>query len=199
MVEGFLWVKAVVRIRIRDADEDWTLKINGAESLSLDSAEFADLVSTPGNEGSWQDIQGRTWTGLSIGALIKLAAGAEWNGDNYTVEFVGVDGSTLSVDFMEIEADDDYIVANQMEGNPLGDKEFPISLVDKKVAGGKYLCDAEEFIQGITEIRVTTNWGRERAHTRGRPSGGEGFSRPSVPRHGDGSAHGSVWVPHAGH
>jgi DMSO/TMAO reductase YedYZ molybdopterin-dependent catalytic subunit len=154
VVEGFLWVKWVTRIQVRDADEDWTLKIDGAKAVSLDRAAFADLVAVPGNKASWEDIQGRWWTGVPIGAVIRLVAGADPN-VAYAVELIGGDGATLTLDSTKITADDDYIVASEMEGNPLGDMQFPVSLVGRQVADGKYISDAEEFIKGITEIRVT--------------------------------------------
>ena len=111
----------------------------------------------PGNKASWEDIQGRTWTGLSLGVLANLVTDAGSSGAAYTAELVGADGTSLTIDSRKIATAADYVIANQMEGNPLGDKEFPVSLVGKKVAGSKYLADAEDFVKGIREIRMTAN------------------------------------------
>jgi DMSO/TMAO reductase YedYZ molybdopterin-dependent catalytic subunit len=156
VVEGFLWVKWATRISMRDRNEDWLLKLIGAKDMVLDRAGFERLASTPGNEVSWEDIQGRDFTGVSLRTLARLVLQTDATGAAYMVEVVGADGAILTVDSVDLDAGDDYVVANAMEGNPLGDKEFPLSMVGTKAIGEKYLSNAKDFIQGIIEIRVTS-------------------------------------------
>ena len=156
VVEGFLWIKWAVRISVRDRNQDWSLNLTGAKDMVLDRAGFERLMAAPGNEVSWEDIQGREFTGVPLRTLAQLVLGADSAGVAYTMEVVGADGSTLTIRSADMDDGDSYMVANAMEGNPLGDREFPLSMVGTKPIGENYLSNARGFIQGITEIRIST-------------------------------------------
>ncbi len=152
VVEGYLWVKWVTRIQMRDVDDDWTLELDGTSHVTLDRESFGKLATAEGIGAEWEDIQGRTWSGVPLRVLVDLVTGGESGG--YTVEIVGLGGSNVTLDSAEVAGSSDYVVADKMLGNPLGDRDFPVSLVGSGVASGGYLSDAERFVGGIKEIRV---------------------------------------------
>ena len=47
----------------------------------------------------------------------------------YQILVVGADSSTVTLDSAKIATSSDYILANRMEGNPLGDYQFPLCLL----------------------------------------------------------------------
>jgi DMSO/TMAO reductase YedYZ molybdopterin-dependent catalytic subunit len=156
VVEGFLWVKWVTRIQVRGLEDEWTLRLAGATQKTLTRASFEALAAEAGNSATWEDIQGRTWTGISLGVLTALVANQtddEVSGPDqqpaargYKIEIVGTDGAAVELDPADI-ALDKVVVANKMEGNPLGDIEFPLRLVG---AG----LQSAQIVDGIREIRV---------------------------------------------
>lgn len=157
VVEGFLNVKLVKRIQVRSLTADWTLQLNGSKSVTLDRASFESLAGSPGLQVSWQDINARTWTGVPLWVLVglvdsktKVDAGSFDKGlaaRGYQVQVIGADGSSVTLDSAKIAQNKDYVVANEMEGNPLGDTEFPLRLV----GGGP---TTKQMINGIKEIRL---------------------------------------------
>ncbi len=164
VVEGFLWVKWVTRIQMRNVDDDWSLRLEGSSDLTLDREHFMEIAAQAGNKAKWEDIQGRMWSGVPLQVLVQLVAGdasedqsgssgQDSAGGGYTVEIIGADGYTVTLDAVQA-ADPGYVVANGKEGNPLGDREFPLSLVGANVAPSQYLTDAQQFVAGITSIRV---------------------------------------------
>ena len=164
VVEGFLWVKWVSRIQVRSESDDWILRLDGPSQVSLDRRAFADLEARNGNKATWEDIQGRTWSGVPLSVLVAAAisggvaqagaSGQESPQKAYSVEITGADGHTVTLDGADVAGNPGYVVANEMEGIPLGDEEFPLSLVGSSVASGKYLTDAKLFVPGISKIRV---------------------------------------------
>ncbi len=85
---------------------------------------------------------------MSWSNLVTSGASGE-----YTVEIVGLGGFTVTLDSAEVAGSSDYLVADEMFGIPLGDWEFPLSLVGAGIASG-YLGDSDMFVGGIKEIRV---------------------------------------------
>ena len=164
VVEGFLWVKWVSRIQVRSNSDDWALRLDGPSQVSFNRGSFADLEDQNGDKTTWEDVQGRTWSGVPLSVLVAAAipngvaqagaSGQESAEKAYSIEVVGADGHTVTLDGADMAGNPGYLVANEMEGIPLGDAEFPLSLVGSSVASGKYLTDAKLFVPGITEIRV---------------------------------------------
>jgi len=157
VVEGFLCVKWVERIQVRSLTADWTLELSGVKSATLDRAHFDSLAGLPSLQTSWEDINGRTWTGIPLWVLVGLVDGKSNREagafdknlatSGYQVQVIGEDGSSVTLDSAKIARSTDYVVANKMEGNPLGDVEFPLRLVGTGPS-------ATEMIDGIKEIRL---------------------------------------------
>lgn len=152
VVEGRYWFKHVARIEVWDATRDWSLKLSGRTESVVDTVSFAKLVAIEGNRQRWTDIQGRTWSGLSLSALIEADSdkGTSWS----SVEIIG-EYRSITLDSDGLTNSRDYLVANAMGENPLGDIDFPLCLVGAAVGTDQYLNQAEQFVGGIIAVRMT--------------------------------------------
>ena len=157
VVEGFLCVKWTQRIKVQSLAADWTLQLSGAKSMELDRSSFGAIAGSANLEASWQDINARTWTGIPLWVLVglidgktKVDAGSfdkNLAASGYQVQVTGADGTSVTLDSAKIAMSNDYMVANAMEGNPLGDNEFPLRLVGAGPTGA-------QMVNGIKEIRL---------------------------------------------
>jgi hypothetical protein len=160
VVEGFLWVRRVARIHVRTRYEEWRVLLRGAARRTLDRTLFKALAADPEYREAWQDMQGRTWTGVPFYKVAGLVEGEPEEqtcrskrglGEiDYTVTVVGTDGMTVSLNSTEISESRGIIVAGQMEGNPLGDVEFPLRLVGPALR-------PSQMVGGIREIHLLSS------------------------------------------
>jgi len=156
LVEGFLWINRVTRIQVRSRDDDWTLWLAGVTQTSLDRVSFEELDVTPQTCAAWEDIQGRTWAGVPLTMLIGLVDGGDASGGfdqeqalrGYDIEVVGNDGTAVTLNSAVVAEAGDLVVANTLEGNPLGDIDFPLRLVGPGLA-------SSQMVSGVKEIRVS--------------------------------------------
>jgi DMSO/TMAO reductase YedYZ molybdopterin-dependent catalytic subunit len=174
------------------AREDWTLQLTGAISDSIDRAYFEDGIacSMSGHAVTWDDGAGNVYSGMPLWVLCgwvddanKHDAGSDPYRDDLalagyaiTVLDYGPDelkgtGDDFSADFNStlVRRCNDYLVANEINGQPLPADIWPLKLV------GDALTSGRQRVSSIDEIIL--DFGDEPASEPTlAPSGGGGSS-----------------------
>jgi DMSO/TMAO reductase YedYZ molybdopterin-dependent catalytic subunit len=140
----------------------WTLHLNGAISQDITKDAFEQGLSWSSHKTSYSDASG-TWEGMPLWRLVGYVddanshIGTAYNDSladaGYTISVIAGDGFTKNFTSQEIERNDNYIVANTLNGQPLPDQingknTWPLKLVGVNATGGK-------SVGSISEIRLT--------------------------------------------
>ncbi len=133
---------AVVRIRVHISSMDtWTLTLIGAQTTPISKQYFEEAVDCIHN-ATYTDVAG-TWQGVPLWALAGYVDDANFHGPNafndtlaatnYTVKVIASDGFNKTFYSTQIARDNDYIVANTLNGQPLPVQYWPLKLVGADV------------------------------------------------------------------
>ena len=151
VTDGHWAVRFIDKIELKSMAAPWSLALQGAINDTVDRGTFESCSTSTCHEASWTDGKAQKWTGtplyLLVGRVddnIKHNTGAfntQLADAGYTVDVVGKDGYTITLDSATIKDNKDIIVANQVNGNELTDKDFPLKLVgstltNKQMVGG---------------------------------------------------------------
>jgi DMSO/TMAO reductase YedYZ molybdopterin-dependent catalytic subunit len=133
---------------------DWTLELDG---LDLDGMK-ADISKTyfeqalacqfgANHKQAYTDSQERVWEGMPLWFLVGFVDDLDQHSDNafndelalagYQVVITAADGYSVTVDSADIIRNNDYIVANSLNGAPIpeSDSNWPLRLVGPAVTG----------------------------------------------------------------
>jgi DMSO/TMAO reductase YedYZ molybdopterin-dependent catalytic subunit len=144
IVDGHWSIKWVTRITIKPIEENWSLHLEGAISDDVDRATFESGASPDCHLTSWTDADGNEWSGIPLYYLVGRMDdeikhdGPAYNDElakvnSYTVEVVASDGFSVTFDAFRVMRNDNMIVANLMNGDPLPEDSFPLKLVGSDV------------------------------------------------------------------
>ena len=113
--------------------EDWTLQLNGAINETIDRSSVESCINCHGV--TWTDDQAQEWKGVPLWNLLGYVddeikhEGPAFNdqlaADGYTFDLIASDGYTVTMESAPAARNDDWIVAESVDGNPLPDKYFP--------------------------------------------------------------------------
>ncbi len=118
------------------ATQDWPLQLVGAATEDLTQAEFEDLASS--YPVIWNDnATGNLWEGVALWRLIALVD----DGDSttfsdamasagYNVRVVAADDYSYTFPSQDVARDDNFILANELNGDPLPAEKYPLKLVN---------------------------------------------------------------------
>ena len=142
-ISGGQQVGNIARIELSGMPEPsvgWTLEVVGEIGDTITQAEFEEGLACTGSGHykEWTDIDGNVWSGvplwLLLGAVDNIETSSHWTFDNtlpasYTVKVVNAEGDyEKTFNGSDVAGSDDYIVADQMNGEPLTDS-YPLRLV----------------------------------------------------------------------
>jgi PKD repeat protein len=143
-VLGGQQVGGIARIELNNLPQPpsgWTLSMLGEVGDVITQEEFEEGLACPiaGHSIDWTDTDGNVWSGmplwLVLGAVddIENSDSYTFNDDvaaaGYTVKVTASDGFSKTFDSAVITRNDNYIVANEMNGQPLEASVFPLRLV----------------------------------------------------------------------
>ncbi len=151
-----LSAKYVTEIRVYSVPQgDWTLELDGTEIGGIESDisktyfESA-LTCTFGanHKASYTDSKNRVWEGMPLWFLVGFVDDADQHSDNafnaelaqsgaYKVVLTADDGHAVTIDGTEIARNNNYIVANTLDGLliPETDDNWPLRLVGPNLSG----------------------------------------------------------------
>jgi DMSO/TMAO reductase YedYZ molybdopterin-dependent catalytic subunit len=122
---------------------EWTLESLGDVGDTITREEFEEGLACGGSHyKEWTDQEGNVWSGMPLwvllGAVDDDKTVGHWTfndaraADGYTVKVVAKDGFSKTFNSADIARNDNYIVANKINGEPLTDKG-PLRLVGAAV------------------------------------------------------------------
>lgn len=147
-VLGGQQVGGIARIELSNLPElpaGWTLAMLGEVGDTITQEEFEDglACAASGHYIEWTDFSGKVWSGVPLWVLlgtvddIELANHWTFNdavaATGYTVKVIASDGFNKTFSGSTLARNDNYIIANEMNGAPLGDSAFPLRLVGSGV------------------------------------------------------------------
>ncbi|MDD2666873.1 MAG: hypothetical protein PHI74_07795, partial [Methanocellales archaeon] len=158
-----LSAKWITTIKIYSEPEaDWNLTLEGAISDTISKSYFEQAIACTmgGHAAEYTDSQGRTWEGLplwylcgwvddenshSAGAYNDTLAAA-----GYDITVFAGDGYSVTIDSRDTIRNDNYIVANSLNGSHLPDDDdsWPLRLTGSALTSG-------QNVKGVVEIQLT--------------------------------------------
>ena len=134
-----LSVKNIAEINVYT--HEWELTLDGASTYVMPQTEFEEGVAC--HEVTWDD-GGDIWSGIALWRLIGYVDDEtqhDFNDDlataGYEVNVVAGDGYTKTFASADVAHNDDMIVANTLNGEPLEASRFPLRLVGPDLLGSQ--------------------------------------------------------------
>ena len=157
VTDGHWWIKWAQKIEVISVQQPWTLSLQGAITEDMDQSTF-ESGAAPGCHGTnWTDANGNVWTGIPLWYLVEYVddsetmdtladAKAVWD-KGFEVHIANSNGDIVMYTSQEIKQNDKIIVAYQLDGKPLSNKQWPLALVGSGV-------DSQHQISMITKIKL---------------------------------------------
>ncbi|MDD2666912.1 MAG: hypothetical protein PHQ37_08035, partial [Methanocellales archaeon] len=157
-----LSAKWITTIKIYSSSEaDWSLTLEGAINDTISKSYFEQAIACTmgGHASEYTDSQGRIWGGLPIWYLCGwVDDGNSHSADayndalaavGYNVTIFASDGYNVTIDSRDTIRNNNYIVANSLNGShiPEDDDSWPLRLVGVNVTGALQ-------VKEITKIRL---------------------------------------------
>ncbi len=122
---------------------EWDLQLNGAINYTMSQNDFQNGVACHG-EVTWEDGDD-TWSGMPLWLLCGWVDDTETHGPGsfndtlaaagYEIIVSGSDGYNRTFASADVARNDDIIVANKLNGQPLPADRFPLRLVGPGLGG----------------------------------------------------------------
>jgi DMSO/TMAO reductase YedYZ molybdopterin-dependent catalytic subunit len=162
VTDGHWSVKWVNKLEVKDLGAEWSLHLEGAINELMDRATFESGASPNCHGVAWTDDKAQEWIGIPLWLLVGRVDddikhdGPAFNDDlaaaGYTVDVVATDGYTVSFDSAKISRNDNIIVANTVNGNPLPEKYFPLRLVGSDLQKNEMAGAIEKIIVHVEPL-----------------------------------------------
>jgi len=157
VTDGHWWIKWAQKIEIISVQQPWMLNLEGAITEAMDQSTF-ESGAAPGCHGvNWTDANGDVWTGIPLWYLVEYVddnetmdtlndAKAVWD-KGFDVHIANSNGDIVMYTSQEIKQNDNLIVAYQLDGKALSNKQWPLALVGSNV-------DSQHQISMINKIKL---------------------------------------------
>jgi hypothetical protein len=138
-ISGAFLVPAAV---VTAATPDWPLQLVGAATVNMTQTEFEGLASS--YPVSWDDnATGNLWSGVALWRVIALVD----DGDDttfsdamasagYNVKVIGADGYSYTFPSQDVARNDNFILADELNGAPLPVEKYPLKLANPEFEVG---------------------------------------------------------------
>ena len=151
VVDGHWTVKWVNQVEVKPVGQTWILHLHGAMSQPVDRATFQSCGSPSCHGTAWTDENSQNWVGVPLWLLVgevddNNSHDAKAYNDaladaGYTVDIVGSNGLSVTLDSQLFKRNDNIIIAYMVNNAELPDQYYPLRLVgiglDKKQMVGK--------------------------------------------------------------
>lgn len=143
VTDGHWSIKWVRKVTIKQLAQEWDLTYDGGIDGLLDRGSFESCSTGKCHASEWTDDKAQTWSGTPLYLIAGYIDDETKHGDGsfnqeladagYTVEVVSKDGFSATFDILRLIDNENIIVANSVNGNPLNEEDFPLRLVGADV------------------------------------------------------------------
>jgi DMSO/TMAO reductase YedYZ molybdopterin-dependent catalytic subunit len=139
VVDGHWSVKWVNKVEVKPVGQTWTLDLQGAISSPVSRDSYQSCGSPSCHGVSWQDENGQTWVGVPLWLLVGEVDDGDSHTENafnhtladagYTIDVVGGNGQTITLDSQTIKENNDILVAFMVNDGDLPEQYYPLRMV----------------------------------------------------------------------
>jgi DMSO/TMAO reductase YedYZ molybdopterin-dependent catalytic subunit len=129
----------------QQAPEPWSITVTGVVTVPVSQSWFENCLACH-EEAEWTDIDDNVWSGLPLWYLVGLSDDEYIHGygafnralaeAGYDIEVRALDDYTQWFESEDVSRSSGYIVANKVNGEPLGENHFPLRLVGEALTSG---------------------------------------------------------------
>ena len=140
VTDGHWWVKWAQKIEIISVQQPWTMSLQGVVTQSVDKATFESCAAASCHGTKWTDAQGHVWSGVPLWYLVgnvdsdkQMSYNDALADQGYEVHVANSNGDMVTFTSTEVKRNNNIIVANQVDGQPLPTTEWPLALAGDAV------------------------------------------------------------------
>lgn len=160
VTDGHWAIKWVRKVIVKPAVAEWTLHLEGAIIEEMDRNTFESGASPSCHLEEWTDADGHVWGGIPLYYLVGRvddvtskhegdAFNDELANQGYTIDIVASDGYKATLDIAQVKRNKGIIVANTMDGEPLGEKDYPLRLVGAELSKKEMVGTIAQIVLSI--------------------------------------------------
>jgi len=122
----------------------WTLELRGATSYDMSQAEFESGAAC--HPAIYDDGEGNVWSGIPLWTLCGWVDDGNQHGSGayndelatagYDIKVIGSDGYYYTFNSNDIRRNNNYVVANRLNGEELDEDKYPLKLVNPDFVQG---------------------------------------------------------------
>jgi hypothetical protein len=156
VTDGHWSVKFINKLVIKPLLQEWSVKLEGAITETMDRATFEAGSAEKCHQNIWTDNMANEWMGIPLWLLAGYVDDQNSHGSGafndalaktgYTVEVVSKSGKSVSFTSQEMARNNKLLIVYLQNGNPLTDKDFPLRLVGDGVPTGSDIGQIEKII-----------------------------------------------------
>jgi hypothetical protein len=134
--------------------------MEGGVLEEVDRGTFESCTAPGCHQATWTDDRAREWSGVPLWLLLGYVDDEIKHGDDaylealakagYPVEVVAADGYQVEFDSARLHRNNDILVADKMNGNPLEDKGFPLQLVGSDLQKNETVGQIAQITLGLS-------------------------------------------------
>ena len=157
VTDGHWWIKWVETIEVKEAQDKWTLHLEGELTEEVDSAAFETCAAPSCHGSSWTDQEGQSWQGVPLWALAGRVDDDNKHEDDafnddlaeagYEIDLVAGDGYRVTFESGQVARNNEILLAYLLDGEPLPDKHWPLRLVGPEL-------EKSDWVGGLETIEV---------------------------------------------
>ena len=157
VTDGHWWIKWVETIEVKQAQDQWSLQLEGEMSEEVDSGSFETCAAPSCHGTSWTDDEGQTWQGVPLWALAGRVDDDNKHEDDafsdelaeagYDINLLAVDGYSITLESGRVARDNKILLAYVLDEEPLPEKYWPLRLVGPDL-------DKSNWIGAVETIEV---------------------------------------------
>ena len=157
VTDGHWWIKWVETIEVKQAQDEWSLQLEGEMSEEVDSGSFETCAAPSCHGTSWTDDEGQTWQGVPLWALAGRVDDDNKHEDDafsdelaeagYDINLLAVDGYSITLESGRVARDNKILLAYVLDEEPLPEKYWPLRLVGPDL-------DKSNWIGAVETIEV---------------------------------------------
>jgi len=166
VVDGHWSVKWVNQVEVKTVGQTWTLDLTGAISSPVTRDSYQSCGAPSCHGSLYEDENGQNWVGVPLWLLVGEVDDADSHSDvaynraladaGYTIDIVGEDGTTVTLDSQSIKEDNQVMVAHMVNDGELPDMYYPLRLVGSSVQSDQMVGQITRIVVNVPLVSLPT-------------------------------------------